>query len=254
MNASSGRGASPYYLFFLLSICSCTARADFAGDSETLALLLGFAETGGCAEIESNTAPPYYDTRIWGLPSRLCNVENKGGNSYAEYLELARSEYVLIGQVAERYAGDSCSAEVSAVQAFPLDPALSQPVSMDVLKDDIDYDSTQWVPVADPINEARNFLKDEWAMSDAYIAASSATSYAEYISLLAGVYIIEMASGNPACETQAQAMINSFHPGWIANEIGDASVPIKKVVLSECYYGPSPPSTTRLCSTLGPEF
>lgn len=244
--------------FLLLPLLySCKAESDFSSDQETLGLWLGMAESGGCAEVELN-AGPYYQASLWGFPSRLCTTETRSGNSYAEYIELARTEHYLIAKIADKFRGNFCALQVDTLKTYPSDPALSGPVGWNMVKDNVEYSSVRWIPVSDVIYESQGFLKAEWAMDEAAINSSTATNYAEYLSLLAGIYLVqistETATLSPDCQVEAQALMTSFHPGWLAYQIGDATQAIKKIAVSRCYYGSTPPFSGQDCTTLGPQF
>lgn len=256
--------SSPCYrqrlkLAFLLLplLCSCRAASDFSSDQEMLGLWLGLAESGGCAEVELK-AGPYYQASLWGFPSRLCTADTRSGGSYAEYIELARTEHYLVAKIADKFRGNFCALQVDTLKAYPSDPALSGPVGWNMVKDNIEYSSVQWIPVRDVIYESQGFLKAEWGMDDAAISSSTATNYAEYLSLLAGIYLVQIstepATLSPDCQVEAQALMTSFHPGWLAYQLGDVTQTKKKIAVSRCYYGSTPPFSGQDCTTLGPQF
>ena len=244
--------------FLLLPLlCNCRAESDFSSDQERLGLWLGLAESGGCAEVELK-AGPYYQASLWGFPSRLCTTDTRSGGSYAEYIELARTEHYLIAKIADKFRGNFCALQVDTLKTYPSDPNLAGPVGWNIVKDNAEYSSVRWLPIGDTVNEGNGFLKAQWAMDEAAIASSSASNYAEYLSLLAGIYIMQIstepATLSPDCEAEVQSLMSLFHPGWLGYQLGDTTMPVKKIVLSRCYYGSVPPVSGQNCTTLGPQF
>lgn len=254
--------SSPCYrqrlkLAFLLLplLCSCRAASDFSSDQETLGLWLGLAESGGCAEaIFVNTGD--YEVHVWGIPSRLCTIETRSGRSYTEYLEIQRTEISLISAAASRYETAACADEVAAVRAYPADPLLLGPEGWGFIRDAGQYTTTRWYSIQNPVYEAQGFLKSDAGLTDHQIITARSASYAEYISIMAGLYVNQEATdtSDTICQTETLQLLKAYTPGWLVADQGDTSRGFYVLGMSFCYYGSDGVNPNARCVTLGPEF
>lgn len=200
----------------------------------------------------------YYEAQLWGYPARLCTTEQRSGQSYTEYLEIARKELQVMVESSEAYRTANCSDEVSLFYGFPSEPMLTSAEAANInVRAAAIYSSLRWIPVSDIVYEGQGFLKDYWSMSSASIEASSGTAYAGYINISAGLYINYIAgsvSGDSLCQTESMNLITQYHPGWLGYQIGDSNNSIRTIILSRCEYGTTPTNPAWLCTTLGPQF
>jgi len=254
--------SSPCYrqrlkLAFLLLplLCSCRAASDFSGDLETLGLWLGLAESGGCAEAQYR-GPGDYEVRVWGIPSRLCTIETRSGRSYTEYLEIQRTEISLISSKAVQYRTTACTDEVATVTAYPLDPLLTGPEGWGFVRAAAQYPETRWYGIENPVFEAQGFLKSDAELTDHQIITARSASYAEYISIMAGLYVNQEATdtSDTICQTETLQLLKEYTPGWLVADQGDNSRGFYVLGMSFCYYGSAGINPNARCVTLGPEF
>lgn len=251
-------GSLRYHVAFslLLLLGHCTAKTDFESDSEDLAVLLGLSEMGGCAELSYN-GPQDYIARIWSIPSWLCTTETRSGTSYSHYLEIQRKEHELIAWKAHLYESAACSDEVATVQAYPEDMLLLASQTWTMVLSSTEYPNTRWQPIADPIQEGRNALR-YLGLTDAQLNTARKATYAEYISVMAGVYVLTEAilNGDAVCEAEALGFIDTYNPGWVTNNAMDSAIDRTQPVIlrSDCYYGSAGSYPEQRCLSSFPEF
>ncbi len=251
-------GSLRYHVAFslLLLLGHCTAKTDFESDSEDLALLLGFSEMGGCAELRY-LGPQDYGARIMSIPSWLCTTETRSGTSYSHYIEIQRKEHELIASKAPLYESAACSDEVAAVQAYPDDPSLLSPQGFDQVRSAADYPNTRWQPIANPVQEGRNHLLYH-GLTDAQLNAARNSTYAEYLSFMAGLYVSSEADLNSdaVCQADVWGFIDTYHPGWVKGNLMDTAIDRTQAVIyaSACFYGAAGLHPEERCLSSFPEF
>jgi hypothetical protein len=235
---------------FLLSICvSCKATADFSSDLQNIGLLLGIAESGGCAEVK-RTVPGQYEAYLYAVPFAHCSSEKRLGSSYSEYLALHSRELAAGARNILPLPG-VCSTAIDTYHLW-----ISDPSQLDNLLpiNNGAFPNAAVFPVADIAYEASARIRSSFANNGVTDIALRSASYQEYMIAWPNFMVSRAASGGCTPQIVFNA-ISSVIPGWLVGEYGDGwAVKSRVVALGMCNYGPGYPPGTDFCTTLGPLY
>lgn len=209
-------------VFSIAALNCCKAESEFSSDIESIGLMIGISQFGeGCAEIGKIVGvPDTYRTDIRAVPNRICNTYQQP--TYAEYIEVMRTQLKLMLPMIQRYSTANCAAETGDVLSSINDPNLA-PVTNDTVAmiqpmgtpQYIDY---QWTQVHNPIFELKNRFIDSAGWNDSIDQATVArmARFNEYIDFMAGELIRERADNysNTNCINDIDSIRGWAHPGW----------------------------------------
>lgn len=249
--------------FSIVALNCCRAESEFSSDIESIGLMIGISQFGeGCAEIGKITGmPDTYRTDIRAVPNRICNTYQQP--TYAEYIEVMRTQLKLMSRMIQRYSTANCATETNQVLNSMNDPNLAPVIDNNTAAmiqpyatpQYIDY---QWTQVSNPIFELKNRFIDPAGWNDSIDQATVArmARFNEYIDFMVGELIRERAvvNSNPNCVTDIDSIRSWAHPGWRylmsdKDSINLNAVPV--VMVGRCSYNGGSPA----CATnIGPLF
>jgi hypothetical protein len=242
---------------FLLSICvSCKATADFSSDLQNIGLLLGIAESGGCAEVK-RTGPGQYGALVIAVPAAHCSAEKRLGSSYSEYLALHSRELAL---AARNIVAPSslCSTAIGRYHQYISNPSLLDTDDVVFLASAAEFPNAAVFPVADVAYEASAGIRANFASNGITDIALRSASYQQYMIAWPNyiVYAAIVPSGDPSCTQQVVFdAVSQVIPGWQIIDKGDGLAVRSRVVVGGiCTYGPNVAPPADFCATLGPLY
>lgn len=242
---------------FFLSICvSCKASADFSSDLQNIGLLLGVAETGGCAEAIRD-APGDYRALMIAVPTAHCSAEKRLGTSYSEYLALHSRELALGARYILAPASE-CSLAIERYHKYVSTPSALEPDGAVFVSNAADFLNTAVFPVADIAYEASPEIRQVFASIGVENVDIRSASYRDYMVAWSNFTVATAIapSGDPTCtESIVSDAVSSVIPGWKFLNRGDVlSVTSRVVAGALCSYGSNVPVSSSNCATLGPQF
>lgn len=244
-------------IVFLLSICvSCKASADYSSDLQNIGLLLGVAETGGCAEV-NRAGTGMYTALVIAVPTAHCSAEKRLGTSYSEYLALHSRELAL-GARNILAPSSVCSVAIQRYNQYVSMPSLLEPDGAVFLASAADFPNAAVFTVADIAYEASASIREDFAGIGVTSVGIRSASYQEYMVAWTN-FILAAAiapSGDPTCTTTViYDSVASVIPGWQVIEEGDGPTVTSRVVAGAlCTYGSNVAVSSSNCATLGPQF
>lgn len=249
-------------VFSIAALNFCRAESEFSSDIESIGLMIGISQFGeGCAEIgRISGSPDTYRTDIRSVPNRICDMYQQP--TYAEYVEVMRSQLKLMSRLIQRYSTANCTMETNDVLASINDSTLSPVIhnTSAIIQPLVtpQYTDYRWIQVHNPVFELKNRFTDLSGWNDSIDQAKVArmARFNEYIDFMAGELIKERAgyNGNADCAYDIESIRGWAHPGWRYLMIDKDTINLNAqpvVMVGRCSYNDGSPA----CATnIGPLF